>query len=563
MIVNVQMEKYIVTSALPYINGVKHLGNLIGSLLSADVYARFLRQQGHKVLFVCGTDEHGAPAELAAAAANQDPQRYCDNMHEIQADIYRRFDLSFDHFGRTSSQSNHQVTQQIFSALYEKGYIGEATTDQYYDTIAERFLPDRYIVGTCPYCKSTAARGDQCDDCGKLLDPLNLIDPRSAINPDARLEVRTSRHLFLQLPKLEALLKPWIKESSSEWSQTAISIANSWLAEGLRDRCISRDLTWGIPIPLPGFEDKRFYVWFDAPNGYISISIDWCKGDDRWKEFWKDPNTKLVHFLAKDNVPFHTIIWPSMLLGADLGFTLPFAVKAFQYLNYEGSKFSTSNRRGIFTDQALDELPSDYWRNYLVSIAPESADSQFTWEGLRDSTNVLADTLGNFVNRVVAFAHRAFGGSMERPRSYSANAEHFVGTAADLARTATLALNGRNYREWHSAMHRLWIAGNQFLESTSPWKSVKIDKHRAAGDLYVATAYAHYLAIVSAPLLPNFSSQIVKLLGVSESSLLSHTPFQELILANERYSLQQPTHPLVNKITDDQVLAWQTKYAGI
>ncbi|MHA2496195.1 MAG: methionine--tRNA ligase, partial [Candidatus Hodarchaeales archaeon] len=351
-------EKYIVTSALPYVNGVKHLGTLVGSLLPADIYARYLRMRGKDVIAICGTDDHGTPAELSALSENMDVAEYCDKYYKIQRKIYEDFGLSFDWFGRTNSPVHHEQTKAIFQNLKKGGYVLRKKQAQLYCKLDERFLPDRYVTGTCPKCGYEKARGDQCENCTTVHDATTLIEPRCAICNGTEIEVRESEHFFLKLDAIEEKLQQWL-ETKGHWSKTAITIAKQWIKDGLKDRCITRDLKWGIPLEEPGLEGKVFYVWFDAPIGYISITRDWAvlQGTpERWKDYWYDQDAKLIQFLGKDNVPFHAITWPATMMGQNEAapeseqFALAHTVKGFQWLNYEEGKFSTSENRGVFTD---------------------------------------------------------------------------------------------------------------------------------------------------------------------------------------------------------------------
>ncbi|MFQ5350106.1 MAG: methionine--tRNA ligase, partial [Thermoanaerobaculia bacterium] len=355
------MSRVLITSALPYINGIKHLGNLVGSMLAADVYARFQRQLGSEVLFLCATDEHGTPAELAALEEGLPVAEYCRRQHEIQADIYRRFALSFDWFGRSSSPQNHELTRHLCAKLDEHGLVEERLMRQVYSLTDERYLPDRYIIGTCPHCGYEAARGDQCENCTRVLDPTDLVEPRSAVSGSTDLEVRETRHLFLLLSKLQGRVEEWVG-SRQGWSVLVSSIARKWLTEGLRDRCITRDLEWGVPVDRPGFEGKVFYVWFDAPIEYIAATREWADatpaGEKRdWRSWWFDvDDVRYVQFMGKDNVPFHSVTFPATLLGSGEPWQLVDTIKGFNWLSYYGGKFSTSGRRGVFMDQALDKL---------------------------------------------------------------------------------------------------------------------------------------------------------------------------------------------------------------
>ena len=386
------MARHLITSAIPYINGIKHLGNLVGSQLPADLYARYLRQRGHEVMFICATDEHGTPAELAAKKAGKPVPVYCAEMHGIQAGIARDFGLSFDHFGRSSSERNHVLTQHFAGKLDENGWISEVEESQVYSIDDGRFLPDRYIEGTCPNCGYDKARGDQCENCTKQLDPTDLIDPRSAISGSTNLEVRATKHLYLRQRALKDQISAWI-DSKTDWPILTTSIARKWLndGDGLQDRGITRDLDWGIPVkkgdaPWPGMEGKVFYVWFDAPIEYIAGTAEGAdaKGlpDSAWRRWWRldegAADVTYTQFMGKDNVPFHTLSFPATIIGSGEPWKLVDYIKSFNYLTYDGGQFSTSQGRGVFMDQALSILPADYWRWWLLSHAPESGDSEFT-----------------------------------------------------------------------------------------------------------------------------------------------------------------------------------------
>ncbi|MFF9667204.1 methionine--tRNA ligase, partial [Streptomyces althioticus] len=370
------MARHLITSALPYINGIKHLGNMVGSMLPADVYSRYLRQTGHEVLFICATDEHGTPAELAAQEAGLPVAEFCAQAHEAQKAVYDGFGLSFDHFGRSSSPQNREITQEIARELQRNGFIEERSIRQVYSNTDGRFLPDRYIVGTCPHCGYDKARGDQCENCTRVLDPTDLLEPRSAISGSADLEVRQTRHLFLLQSKLTGEVERWIADHGDDWPVLASSIARKWLTEGLQDRSITRDLEWGVPVPADVWpelaaEGKVFYVWFDAPIEYIGATKEWADAAPAerrdWKSWWyeADESVRYTQFMAKDNVPFHTVMFPATILGSRRPWKKVDYVKAFNWLTYYGGKFSTSQKRGIFTDVALELLPADYWRYFL------------------------------------------------------------------------------------------------------------------------------------------------------------------------------------------------------
>ena len=385
------MKRHLITSAIPYINGVKHLGNLVGSQLPADLFARYQRAKGNEVLFLCATDEHGTPAELAADKAGKPVAEYCDEMHALQSKLAIGFRLSFDHFGRSSSRQNHRLTQHFAAKLSERGLIKEILEKQVFSNQDQRFLPDRYIEGTCPNCGFEEARGDQCDNCTKQLQPNELVNPRSTISGSTDLEERETMHLHLRQSLMREELESWI-DSKSDWPILTTSIAKKWLndGDGLQDRGITRDLKWGIPVKKgksdwPGMDEKVFYVWFDAPIEYIACAEEWVdagKGKD-WQRWWMTDkgadDVVYTQFMGKDNVPFHTLSFPATILGSGEPWKLVDYIKSFNYLNYDGGQFSTSRNRGIFMDQALEILPPDYWRWWLLSHAPESSDSEFTW----------------------------------------------------------------------------------------------------------------------------------------------------------------------------------------
>jgi len=554
-------EKYLITSALPYINGVKHLGNLIGSLLPADIYARFRRMQGHDVLCICGTDEHGTPAELSALGENLAIEDYAVKYYQIQKKIYEDFGLTFDYFGRTSSPENHAMTRHLFNRLWENGLISEITTEQFYSPEDERYLPDRFITGTCPHCGYDGARGDQCEQCTRLLDPADLLDPRSSISGSTRLEKRESQHLYLDLPKLAGRIGDWL-EAKSHWPRTSLSIARKWLKEGLKERCITRDLKWGVQVPLEGYRDKVFYVWFDAPIGYIGISMQWAKekGDpDLWQAYWKDPATKLVQFMAKDNVPFHTVTWPGVMIGADDGFILADMIKGFEWLNYESGKFSTSAQRGLFTDDALKIFPPDYWRYYLVRIAPEKGDTDFSWPGFLEAVNKdLADVLGNFVNRVLTLQLKYFDGVIGEapadPAVSRAVNESMEGIAEYLS-ACRFQMALRRLRDY-------WQFCNRYVDEKAPYKVVKTSREEAGKILSDCVHLIRSSAIMSVPFIPHLAQAIYDNLGLKKE--VSAERWEDASQWNVLKGHQIPKKPkiLIRKIEDEKIEALQDRFSG-
>ena len=545
------MTKVLITSALPYVNGVKHLGNLAGSLLPADVHARFRRQIGDAVLFICATDEHGTPAELGAIQSGQDIRAFCDQQHAIQADIYRRFGLSFDHFGRTSSAQNHALTQHFFRRLDAAGLNDERALRQVWSPADRRFLPDRYVVGTCPHCGYGSARGDQCDGCGALLDAVELIDPQSALSGDRSLQVRTSRHLFLRQSLLVEKLNAWI-DSRSGWPAFVTSTAKSWLTSKLRDRCITRDLAWGIPVPRDGFEGKIFYVWFDAPIGYIAATQEWAAAakDRDWRHWWwQARDVSYIQFLGKDNVPFHAVSFPATLIGSGEPWKTVDVIKGLHWLTYEGGKFSTSEKRGIFTDQALDELPADIWRWWLIANAPETSDTDFSIDRFANDVNKdLADIFGNLANRIISFAHQAFDG---RIPAGGAPSTQELDLACDIDRRIA-ALRGHHealeFRAAAAETRAIWSAANAYLQQAAPWAAIKSDSARAAVVTRTGLNLVRLSAVLAWSIIPALSRAVLHAFGCDEAIPRWPTdPCGPLLNASAGHRAL-PLGPLVEKV---------------
>ncbi|MGK5642200.1 methionine--tRNA ligase [Streptomyces sp. URMC 126] len=506
------MARHLITSALPYINGIKHLGNMVGSMLPADVYARYLRQTGRETLYICATDEHGTPAELAAKEAGLPVDAYCAQQHDAQKAIYEGFGLSFDYFGRSSSAQNREITQHFARQLQKNGFIEERAIRQVYSLADERFLPDRYIVGTCPHCGYDKARGDQCENCTRVLDPTDLIDARSAISGSSDLEVRETKHLFLLQSKLQGEVEAWIDEHGKDWPVLASSIARKWLTEGLHDRAITRDLDWGVPVPADTWpelaaEGKVFYVWFDAPVEYIGATKEWADElpEERdWKSWWYEAtDVRYTQFMGKDNVPFHTVMFPATQLGTREPWKRVDYVKAFNWLNYYGGKFSTSQRRGVFTHDALEILPADYWRYFMMANAPESDDTSFSWELFSATVNKdLADVLGNFVNRVLSFSRKRFGDEVPAGSEAGAAETELGREVARLLGEYEGHMEEMQFRKAAQALRALWSAGNSYLETKAPWLEIKTDPDAAALTLRTAMNLIHLYAVVSEPFIP-------------------------------------------------------------
>lgn len=518
------MSKILITSALPYVNGVPHLGHLVGCLLPSDVYARYMRMMGHEVLYVCGTDEHGTPSEVGAAKEGMDVADYCLKYHNRHKEAYDAFNLSFDYFGRTSSEQNREITYHIFEQLDKNGLIEEESIKQIFSIDDNRFLPDRYVTGTCPHCGYDKARGDQCENCTKVLDPTELINPRSTISGSTNLEVRETKHLFLNLPKLEKQLAEWVKSKEPFWPDVAYSIAQKWLKEGLRPRCITRDLKWGFPVPKKGFEDKVFYVWFDAPIGYLGITKQWADekpGERNWKDWWLDAkDVYYVQFMGKDNVPFHSISFPATLLGTGENWTKVDYLKGMSYLTFEGGKFSKSEQRGVFAEDAVKEFPADYWRYWLISNAPEASDSSFTFDLFAGVVNKdLNGVLGNFVSRVMKMTASKIGAEVPAGGEMTEVEEKLIADLQEKADNYCKYMEGLEFKKAMNELRAIWVDGNNYISVTEPWTVIKTDPARAAAILRVCLNLIRIYALLSAPVMPETSAKILAKFGLNAADM--------------------------------------------
>ena len=550
------------------------MGNLVGSQLPADLYARYLRQRGHEVLFLCATDEHGTPAELAAAKAGKPVAEYCAEMHRVQAKIADGFRLSFDHFGRSSSAQNHALTQHFAGRLAEQGLIREVSEKQVYSNADGRFLPDRYIEGTCPNCGYDKARGDQCENCTKQLDPTDLIEPRSAISGSTDLEVRETKHLYLMQSGMRGQLNDWIA-SKGDWPILTTSIARKWLndGDGLQDRGITRDLDWGIPVKRgtedwPGMEGKVFYVWFDAPIEYIACAGEWVeagKGTD-WERWWRTDkgadDVRYTQFMGKDNVPFHTLSFPATILGSGEPWKLVDYIKSFNYLNYDGGQFSTSQGCGVFMDQALEILGADYWRWWLLSHAPETSDAEFTWETFQTDVNKdLADILGNFVSRVTKFCRSKFGEAVPAEGSFGPEEEALIETLTTRIRAYEGYMEAMEVRKSANELRAIWTAGNEYLQSVAPWSVFKEDPDRAAAQIRLALNLIRVYAVLSKPFIPDAAASMLASMKTEDDSWPSDVP-AALSALPSGHVFEVP-EVLFAKITDEERADWQERFSGV
>jgi methionyl-tRNA synthetase len=574
---SITKKRVLITSALPYINGIKHLGNLVGSMLTADVFARFQRARGRETLFICATDEHGSTTELAALEAGQDVVTFCAEQHAAQADVCRRFGLSWDHFGRSSNRPNHELTQHFARQLWKNGHLEIRTTKQVYSNADRRFLPDRYVIGTCPHCGYPSARGDQCENCTRVLDPADLIEPRSAISGSSDLEIRDSTHLFLKQSQFVPQLREWIASHKNDWPVLVTSIANKWLDEGLHDRGITRDVEWGVPVPDDigdgKLKGKVFYVWFDAPIEYIGATWEWAeankRGDD-WKNWWFGDEAKDVRyfqFMGKDNIPFHTVGFPVTIMGSQEAWKLVDQLKGFNYINYYGGKFSTSQHRGVFMDTALEILPMDYWRYYLIANAPEGSDSNFTWDHFAGVVNKdLADVLGNFVNRITKFCASRFDGKVPGEGEYGPEEQALIAELQQRVQTYTEHFEAIEFRKAAAELRAIWVAGNEYLTRAAPWTTIKTDRARAAAAVRLGLNLVHTFAHLAWPIIPTAARAIHETIQPVAGNA-AVIPWPEASMAEELDQLEagQPIRAadvLFAKITDEQIAAWTERFGG-
>lgn len=545
------MKKRLITSALPYVNNIPHLGNLT-QVLSADVFARFCRARGYETMYVCGTDEYGTASETRALQEGVTPRELCDRYHEIHKEIYKWFNIDFSYFGRTSTPLQTEIVQHIFNEVDKNGYITEKESEQLYCPECKRFLADRYVSGTCPHCGYDGARGDQCDKCGTLLDPTELIDPKCSVCGSTPI-VKKTRHLYINLPKALPLLKEWMDKASKDgfWAKNAIQITNSWIRDGLQERCITRDLKWGIPVPREGFEDKVFYVWFDAPIGYISITAN---ATENWEYWWRDPeNTELFQFIGKDNIPFHTVIFPSSLLATGEKWTMLHHMSSTEYLNYEGGKFSKSKGIGIFGNDVQETgIPADVWRFYMFYNRPENSDFTFTWKDFQEKLNKeLIGNLSNLVNRTLTFVNRFYDGCLgEGPVD-----ESLVSQIREKESEITEALEKAEERAGIRGIFELSDIGNRAFQNGEPWKLRTEDPEKAKCLLRTLVYLIRDLGIMITPYLPSTGEKILSFLGQSDNSWSNVGTFSGELKV-EKVEL------LFNKLEDARVDELRARYSG-
>ncbi len=555
-----QFKRTLVTTALPYANGPVHIGHLAGVYVPADIYVRYKRMKGDEVLFIGGSDEHGVPIAIKAKAEGVSPQEVVDRYHTLIKESFARLGIDFDIYSRTTSETHEKTASAFFTKLYESGKLIEQTSEQYYDPEAKQFLADRYITGTCPHCHNERAYGDQCEACGTSLSATDLIDPHSAIS-GAKPELRETKHWYLPLGDYESFLREWILEGHKEWKPNVYGQCKSWLDLGLQPRAVTRDLDWGIPVPLQGAEGKVLYVWFDAPIGYISNTKELLP--DSWRTWWCDPETRMIHFIGKDNIVFHCIIFPAML-KAEGSFNLPDNVPANEFLNLEGDKISTSRNWAIWLHEYLDEMPGkeDVLRYVLTANAPETKDNDFTWRDYQArNNNELVAIYGNFVNRALVLTHKYFDGKVPPLGRLTDIDEEMLREVAAIPAELDDQLEHFHFREALKTAMQLARIGNKYLADTEPWKVIKSDPDRVATILHLALQLVGNLSIAFAPFTPFSTRRLLAMLQVEEGGF-AFSRFGATDLLPEGHQLGTP-ELLFEKIEDEVIQAQLDKLAAI
>jgi methionyl-tRNA synthetase len=559
-------ERYLITSALPYANGPLHVGQIVGAYLPADVFVRFLRARGHDVVYVCGTDEHGVPITLTAEREGKSPREVVDYWWAHMKETFERFHISFDNFSRTSSELHAENTQLFYRKLKEDGYISEAESKQMYSPTEGRFLPDRYVEGTCPVCGYKEARGDQCDNCGSWYEAYELIEPHSKIT-GGPVEVRETTHLYLDLPKFSERLKKWLGDQV-HWRTQVKNFVLGMIESGLEKRPITRDILWGVPVPEPGFQDKRFYVWFDAPIGYVSSTMEWAENmgePDRWREYWQEPDTKLIHFIGKDNTVFHAVVWPAMLMGVGEDgkepYVLPYDIPANEFMNLEvvvdgvprAMQMSTSRNLAVWLHEALERFPADLLRFYLASNLPETSDVVFSWREFQGRVNSdLIGNLGNYVNRVLSFTEKYFDGEALRPEDLSDDGRAVLEDFKELEARYEARMLAPRPREALGELLAMGKRANRFFDSGAPWKTRKEDPDQTRITLYVCSVLLGSIAYHAAPYVPE---AVERLQGFFDGPVARVSDLEKL---PEGYRVEG-AKPLFRRVEDEEVatVEWQ------
>ena len=548
-------NRYTITAALPYTNGPIHIGHLAGVYVPADIYARYLRMKGEDVFFVCGSDEHGVAISIQAKREGKSPKELIDHYHNIIKSSFYDFGISFDHYGRTSDPIHHKTASNFFKKLHDNDNFVEEITEQLYDEEAGQFLADRFVVGTCPHCGHEEAYGDQCESCGRSLNATDLINPTSTLSGSVPV-TKATKHWFLPLNQYQTFLEDWIlKGHADNWKPNVYGQVKSWLDDGLKARAVTRDLDWGIPVPVPGGENKVLYVWFDAPIGYISATKEWAeKNNTDWKPYWKDKNTKLIHFIGKDNIVFHCIIFPAML-HAEGSFVLPTNVPANEFLNLEGQKLSTSKNWAVWLHEFLEDFPGrqDVLRYVLTANAPENKDNDFTWHDFQArNDNELVAIYGNFINRIVVLTHKYYDGVVPVPNSNTQVDEVTLAELLTLPKQIAASLESYRFREASQLLLKIARLGNKYLADEEPWKQQKTDPDRVKTIMYNGLQIAAVLAIASTPFLPQTADKLKQILGLHLESKWDDLTQTEFVYAG---TVLAPSELLFSKVEDDDIQA--------
>jgi methionyl-tRNA synthetase len=548
-------KRHTITAALPYTNGPIHIGHMAGVYVPADIYARYLRLKGEEVLFICGSDEHGVAISMKAKKDGITPKEVIDKYHNIIDKAFSDFGISFDYYGRTSSKVHHETAQEFFKAIHEKDGFETQTTDQLYDAKEDQFLADRYVVGTCPKCHNPEAYGDQCESCGSSLNANDLIDPKSAISGETP-SLKTTTHWYLPLDRYETFLRSWILEGhQKDWKPNVLGQVKSWLDDGLKPRAVTRDLSWGIPVPVDGGENKVLYVWFDAPIGYISATKEWAAKEGKdWAPYWKDENTELVHFIGKDNIVFHCIIFPAVLKAMG-SYILPKNVPANEFLNLEGQKLSTSKNWAVWLHEYLEDFPNkqDVLRYVLTANAPETKDNDFTWHDFQTRNNSeLVAIFGNFVNRVMVLMKKYYESVVPEPNEYSTVDTETLETLAAAPLKIGELIDQYKFRAACQEMMQLARLGNKYLADEEPWKLIKTNPERVATIMHTALQVAAGLAILSEPFLPHTAQKLREMLKLDEA--VCWDSLKDVIPVRSHHTLGE-TSLLFEKIEDEEISA--------
>ncbi len=507
--------KLLVTAALPYANGPLHLGHLAGAYLPADIYVRFQRLRGSDVVFICGSDEHGVPITIRADREKIGPQEVVDRYHVQIKESFRRMGIRFDNYSRTSLALHHGISQDFFLKLHEKGFVQKRDAKQFHCQTCRRFLPDRYVEGECPQCHAPEARGDQCEACGRWLDPELLLNPRCKVC-NSKPEMQDTAHWYFQLSAFQSQLEKW-QASKQGWKGNVREFCSGWFSEGLADRAITRDIDWGVPVPLPGAGGKVLYVWFDAPIGYISSTVEWAQNlgkPELWRDYWTDPRTRLVHFIGKDNIVFHAIVWPAMLM-AHGDFVLPDQIPANEFLTFEGEKLSTSRNWAVWADEYLELFPPDPLRYCLASNAPETKDADFTWRDFQARNNgELADVLGNLVNRCLSFVEKQFEGKVPAAPALSEEDREILAAIGKAADGIGNCLEDFQVRRSTQELMNLARIGNRYFNDSAPWATAKSDRVRCAATLNTTLQLITALSVLMEPVMPFSAEKLRRMLNV-------------------------------------------------